>query len=167
MTSEIWVPVKGFEERYSISNQARIKSLIKKPIIMKPPVNQYGYEYVSLWKNGKRKNIQIHRLVAIAFLDNPENKPMVNHIDGNKRNNHVSNLEWCTRQENTDHAVKFGLMARGERIAQSKLKSFQVKEIIEKYKSGSVTYFELAKQYNVSFSLIGQIVRGKIWNNAV
>lgn len=68
-----------------------------------------GYYLVTLVHEGKRKNCFIHRLVATAFIDNPENKPMVNHIDGDKTNNHINNLEWCTAKENSVHAVRTGL----------------------------------------------------------
>lgn len=65
-----------------------------------------GYLYVDLYKNGKRKRFYIHRLVAETFIPNPENKPYINHIDGNPKNNNVSNLEWCTPLENVEHASK-------------------------------------------------------------
>lgn len=176
---EVWKGVKGFECSYLISNLGRVKSLpkqIKMPYggfkmtkerIMKPQINQYGYHYVSFWDNGKRKNIQIHRVVAFAFIPNPENKPQVNHINGIKINNGPENLEWCTAQENSNHAVSTGLAASGSRIAQSKLNINQVEEIKLKYSNGDVTYFDLAEQYNVSFSIIGQIVRNEIWQNKV
>ena len=67
-------------------------------------VNRYGYKVVGLWKNNKATAKTVHRLVALAFIPNPENKPCVNHIDGNKQNNHVSNLEWVTYSENTVHS---------------------------------------------------------------
>lgn len=77
---------------------------IKKPFISR------GYKKVKLWKNGKSKNMLIHRMVALKYIPNPDNKPQVNHIDGNKLNNNVSNLEWCTREENMQHAYKHNLV---------------------------------------------------------
>jgi len=67
-----------------------------------------GYLKAALWKNGKRNWRFVHRLVALTFISNPENKPQVNHKDGNKLNNHISNLEWCTNQENSQHVVDNG-----------------------------------------------------------
>jgi hypothetical protein len=109
---EIWKDVIGYEGLYQISNFGRVKSFWRrKEIIMKLSNNGWGYSFVSLRKNKtKIKSITIHRLVAIAFISNPENKEQVNHIDGNKQNNHYSNLEWCTRLENMRHGFKTGLI---------------------------------------------------------
>ena len=117
---EIWKDVVGYEGIYQVSSLGRIKSLPKKikmrnqftekEMILKPLKTKGGYYSIHL-ANGKgnRKRCQIHRLVAKAFLSNPNNKPQVNHIDGNKKNNCVSNLEWCTAKENNTHALKTGL----------------------------------------------------------
>lgn len=72
-------------------------------------LNRYGYAVVDLYKNSKRKTERVHRLVANAFIPNPSDKPEVNHKDGNKTNNNVSNLEWTTKRENIDHAVEHGI----------------------------------------------------------
>lgn len=79
------------------------------------PDYHQGYALVSLSKNGKKKKFRIHRLVAEAFIPNPNNYPCVNHIDGNKLNNNVNNLEWCTEKQNMEHAAKFNLVNRGKR----------------------------------------------------
>lgn len=73
-------------------------------------ISNSGYERVSLWKNGKGQNISVHRLVAFKYLSNPNNYKQVNHIDGNKLNNNVDNLEWCSREENMKHAYKNNLI---------------------------------------------------------
>lgn len=112
---EIWKYVKGYEGLYLISNLGRVKNLQKyyirknikipkKQCELKTCKGKVGYIVTDLNKNNKRKTKYIHRLVAEAFIPNPENKPCVNHKDGNKLNNKISNLEWVTYSENNKHA---------------------------------------------------------------
>lgn len=99
--NEIWVDIKGFEGLYQISNLGRVKSVTRN-LIRKIQVNKkhiYGYCEITLSKNNKDFRYKIHHLVAEHFIPNPYNKPQVNHIDGNKLNNTVSNLEWVTYEE--------------------------------------------------------------------
>ena len=112
---EKWKDVIGFEGKYQVSNLGRVKSLSKKlgekrkEIIMLSNVSvtrKRSYPKVNLGRNNCRT---VHRLVASAFIPNPENKQTVNHIDGNKLNNKLSNLEWSTFRENNQHAKKLGL----------------------------------------------------------
>jgi hypothetical protein len=93
---------------YLISESGDIYSNLTKRQLKKS-INKYGYNHIRLFKDGVRKNFQIHRLVASTFIDNPYMKPQVNHKDGNKSNNHVSNLEWVTQSENIRHAINTGL----------------------------------------------------------
>ena len=105
---EIWKDVVGFEEKYQISNYGRLKNKEKNTIYKL--TNQYGdYFSVVLTYKDKKRSVRIHRLVAEAFIPNPENKPEVNHKDLNKQNNKVDNLEWCTFSENTRHAMLNGV----------------------------------------------------------
>ena len=108
---EQWKPVKGFEN-YQISNFGRVQSFSRKHrngLILKPKVDRYGYETVCIGNLEGRKCPTIHRLVAMAFIDNPENKATVNHKDGIKANNIVDNLEWLTATENVQHSFATGL----------------------------------------------------------
>lgn len=116
---EIWKPVVGYEGIYEVSNMGRVKSLDrlvkrnnhfdrKKGRILSPSINSL-YPMVRLSKNGEHKSTFLHRIIAIAFIPNPNNKPQVNHIDGNKHNYSISNLEWCTQSENNAHAFATGL----------------------------------------------------------
>ena len=101
------VPIKGYEGLYEISKNGKVLSFKRRPAILK----QYKGRYykVGLTKDGIQKHFFVHRLLAIAFIPNPHNKPYVNHIDGNKLNNSLDNLEWCTASENAIHAFKLGL----------------------------------------------------------
>lgn len=104
---EFWRPIKGYEGLYEVSNFGRIKSLkYGKERILKPFNGNRNYLRVHLSKNNKPINAQIHRLVAEAFIENPKNKPFVNHIDFDQHNNKVNNLEWCTQSENCIHNIK-------------------------------------------------------------
>lgn len=109
---EEWKDIKDYEGLYQISNTGKVKSLYRdteKILIGDVIRSGKGYLSVGLTKNKKVKSFLTHRLVAQAFIPNPENKPEVNHIDGNTLNNNVSNLEWCTHRENINHAWKTGL----------------------------------------------------------
>jgi hypothetical protein len=125
--------------------------------------NRYGYIYVNLYNDSRRcHNVLVHRLVAIAFLDNPNNKREVNHIDGDKSNNKVDNLEWTSSSENKKHAFKIGLMCqKGEKHASNKLNSDQV---IEVYNS-KLKISDLAKKYNVGITTIHAIKNGQTWGH--
>ncbi|MFC5403917.1 NUMOD4 domain-containing protein [Cohnella soli] len=113
LKDEVWLPVVDYEGIYEVSNYGNIKSLAnrltRKEKTVQTHINQNGYLRVDLYKQGHRKKFSVHRLVAQAFIPNPANKPLVNHRDGVKSKNHVSNLEWCTHSENTSHAFANGL----------------------------------------------------------
>lgn len=119
--------------------------------------------------NGKKvhHSLRIHRLVALAFIPNPNNLPEVNHKNGNKMKNDINNLEWVTGLENIQHAWKTGLIkgAKGEENGRSKLNNEQVKEIKNKYTGKRGEIANLAKEYNVSWSLIKLIVTNKNWTH--
>lgn len=109
---EQWKDIAGFDGLYQVSNWGSVKRLGRTERMLKPRMCK-GYETVCLCKNGIRHNRRINRLVALAFIPNPENKPEVNHKDGNKRNNAAYNLEWNTASENQRHARSTGLNPMG------------------------------------------------------
>jgi hypothetical protein len=109
---ENWKDVPNYEGLYQISDLGRAKSLYTNKIL-KPSFDKFGYARFSASKEKKQKTLRIHRLVGELFIPNPNNLPQLNHIDGNKTNNHLDNLEWCTDSENKIHAYKEGLMIGG------------------------------------------------------
>ena len=110
MECEVWKDVKGYEGLYKVSNTGKVKSFQRnREKLLSDKYYENGYLRASLSKNKEKKKVLIHRLVAETFIPNPENKPEVNHIDGNKKNNNASNLEWCTHCENIKHAWETGL----------------------------------------------------------
>lgn len=126
---ELWKPVKGYEGLYEVSTTGRIRSIERTvphsksgtrrfPASEKMPTDVHGYLYCYLYKNGKGRRFAVHRLVAEAFIPNPDKKPEVNHLDGNKYNNCVENLEWVTRKENVRHAADTGLWVQYDRSGE-------------------------------------------------
>lgn len=102
---EFWRPVPGYEALYEVSNLGRVRSLFRYKKILKPSPITNGYLTVELWKNKQRKRIGIHRLVAMCFCENPDDKPFVNHLDETKTNNRADNLEWVTHVENCNYGT--------------------------------------------------------------
>ena len=110
--SEIWKPIRDYEGLYEVSNLGNVRSLKRNTTngkVLKQGGRPNGYLIVTLCKNNKHKTRTIHRLVAEAFIANPNSLPEVNHNDGNKKNNCIDNLEWVTKEENTQHAINTGL----------------------------------------------------------
>lgn len=113
LMQEIWKDIPGYEGKYQISNLGNVMSLHFKRSatnkkLLTPVDNNHGYFQVMLRDNGNDNRFRIHRLVAEAFVPNPENKPVVNHIDGNTKNNRADNLEWVTQRENIIHGCQYG-----------------------------------------------------------
>lgn len=167
MIDELWKEISGLNGLYEISNNGRLRSYWKPggksrsnfPKVLAITVNGRGYpaKFIS------GKNYRVHRLVAEAFLENPRQLPMINHIDGNKMNNHVSNLEWCDKSHNERHAQRMGLKnkARGEKCKKSHLTSDVVREIM----ASDLGCRQLATIYGVNYTTISSIRTGKTWNH--
>lgn len=166
MIIEEWKEIEGFEE-YHISNLGRVKSFKRytEGKIMSLNMTKQGYYHVIFYSNKILKGMKVHRLVASAFIPNPENKPQVNHIDGNKYNNVVSNLEWSTASENQFHAIELGLStsSKGNKHGRSKLTEELVIDILERGKWSS--YETIAKSYGVDRKTIEDILKRKKWKH--
>lgn len=158
--NEIWRDIPGYEGLYQVSNYGNVRSMnymntgtVK---VLKQKVNNYGYSLINLNYNGERKTYSVHRLVTAAFLENPDNKPQVNHIDGCKINNNVSNLEYVTPGDNQKHAYDTGLKnSQGSYEANRK----PVRCITTGKEFASIN--EAALYYNINRRSIGFCLSGK------
>jgi len=174
---EIWKDIEGYEGYYQVSNLGRVKGLDRyitstagnlrfvpsKFLIDR--LDSGGYMYYGLRKSGK-KNFRTHRLVAKYFIPNPENKPQVNHIDGNKLNNSIENLEWVTQSENEKHAYALGLKnQKGSKNNTAKLNEKQALEIYELAWEGILTRREIGEMYNTGSQNVYRIKHKKRWSH--
>jgi len=162
-----WYPL------YYVSNRGRVISLIGNPKLLKESFRGPGYPGVAVKIDTKRKNFYVHRLVAQAFIPNPNNYPQVNHKNSIRNDNRVHNLEWCTCKQNINHAIKKGRMLVGEKngncngtnLSQNKLTKEQVSVI--KYRLMNESYWglnsDLAEEYGVVQHTISGIKTGTHW----
>lgn len=176
---EIWKDIVGYEGLYQISNFGRIKSVERvvikkndrknyvKETVLRFGINTSGYYIVSLYKNAKPKTHRVHRIFATEFLPNYENKPNINHIDGDKLNNNLHNLEWVTQKENIQKAFETGLVNNtGVNNGQCVLNENKVLKI-KKLLSAGETQSSIAKKYNVTRSCILKINLNKTWKHVI
>ena len=122
----MWKDIPNYEEIYEINEDGQIRSK-KTNKILKTSINEKGYIKVSLNKKNKKHKTGVHRLVALTFIPNPNNYKEVNHIDENKQNNNVNNLEWCSRKQNIEHSIKSGKF-KITRVTQYDLKGNKIKD---------------------------------------
>lgn len=173
---EIWKSIKGYESIYEVSSKGRVRSLdrVSRNGFVKTNLkgkmlsisNSERYSNVGLSKDSKTKNFKVHRLVAIAFIPNPENKPEVNHKDGNKTNNILDNLEWNTKAENQKHAFDNGLLVTGVSTYNSVLTESIVLAIRRLHRiNPKVNKLKISKKLNVSNSLIHNIINRVKWKH--
>ena len=162
-SDEAWLDVVGYEGLYKVSNYGRVKSFQgRDERLLTIDTNNANYAKVLLSKDGRGKTLLVHRLVATAFIPNSNNKPQVNHKNGNKLDNRVENLEWSTCSENTQHAYDTGLAKslRGVDNGAAKLTSEQIAEIRSTCIIGDKNFGlrSLAKKFKVSEHTIYRIV---------
>lgn len=186
---ERWRPVAGWEDRFMISDLGRVLSLPQTTLcksrlgnlyrkqfparLLSVGIGNHGYPVTNLWaRDGKAKRATIHRLIAVAFIPNPENKPDVNHKNGIKRDFRIENLEWVTTGENVRHGYrtlghKMGFKSRsvkGIRHPMAKLDDDKVRAIRAEHAAG-ISLWNIARANSVSKKLILQIVHKKLWTH--
>lgn len=183
-----WKWVKGYRGLYKVSTEGVVKSAARvvegkdgrlmavTGRILKPGnlVSGSGkrYKVVSLWRGGKGRMFQVHRLVAMAFVPNPDNLPEVNHLDGNPGNNHYTNLEWTTRKGNIQHAIRTGLldhskrrMPKGEAHQNAKLTDNDVRTIRVLGAEPGRDTKAIASRFGVSRTQVNNILSNRVWKH--
>lgn len=163
---EEWRNIEGYDD-YQVSNFGRVKSFKQgKNFILKPRIGHDGYLLIGIYQQGKQVWRKIHRVVAENFILNLDNKPQINHIDGCRLNNYVSNLEWCTASENTRHAYELGLAksVQGEENYQASATNEIATYIRDNPERLSQS--ALAKKFGMTKSSVSLIQIGKTYKNA-
>ena len=150
-----------YNDKYSVDKQGNVYSNGKK---LNPPTYSNGYKVQKIYDNGKYQRILVHRMIAKVFIENPLNKPFVNHINGNKQDNSVINLEWVTSHENHIHAMNNGLKAKGESHGVSKLDNAKVIEI-KKLLKDKMPQRKIAKLFGVCQATIKDIKNNTTWKH--
>jgi hypothetical protein len=164
--TEIWKDVKGYESLYKVSNLGKVYSIRRRGTvggILAPSPNEDGYLKIKLCQGGMQKPMLVHRIAAIAFLENPLNLPFINHIDTDKTNNNIKNLEWCTPLHNVTHAKNNGLLAplTGTDHPRTVFKKEEVMSIYKSTKTNAI----LAIEHNTSVTCIAKIKTGRTWGH--
>jgi hypothetical protein len=160
---KLWNPIPKFELYYSVNKSGDVYSHRYKRILH-PIKQKHGYLRVRLYNSKEYKWYLVHRLIALTFIPNPENKKTVNHKDGNPSNNHISNLEWMTQRQQMLHAYKTGLRKKslGSNHPNSKFNEKDIVKIKEMCFNG-VSQRKVAAIYNVHYSTINHIIKKRTW----
>lgn len=169
MDSEEWRDIEGYDGDYQVSNLGKVRSHKRgnewRPL--RPSKDKDGYLAVILSKHNKQKRYRVHRLVAMAFIPNSLNLPIVEHRDDNPKNAHVDNLFWSTENDNIHHAIERNLILRGEQNARAILTESVVKYLKEVCIPDDKKYGirPLARKFKIDHSTLGDIIKGKTWKH--
>jgi len=182
MIEEKWRDVPGYEGLYQVSNYGRVRSLDRyvwnrcrargkrdflKGSILRPQKHVAGYLFVALYKDGKKRQIRINRLVLTVFDRPPKEGEESNHMNGNKTNNYIDNLEWMTKLQNQRHAIEvLGKHNGGGKYTRDKLNEDGIRGIKDLLKEG-VSQGQIAKRFNVCYWTIHNIKMGKSWKDII
>lgn len=164
--NEEWRAIPGYEGIYEASSLGRVRRIValrkaRPPGVLRQHQNNWSCMHLHLYKDKVATNFHAHRLVAAAFLGMSSLE--VNHKNGDRTDNRLENLEYVTRAENVAHAMRMGLVARGERNGASRLTIDAVRAIRSRYAAGGVSYWSLAREYGVTQMAVSKIVRRKTW----
>ena len=170
--SELWVPVKGYEGLYLISKNGMVRGIdrtvrvnertirFQKGMVLKNNISPVGYARIALCKDGIQKFELLHRILAIHFIPNPNNYPVVNHIDGDKLNNRLDNLEWCTQKHNMAEAGRMGLIGSKGNRNRTKFKTdIDLLKLLRENNAGC-SNIELSIKYGVRKETISRVLNG-------
>lgn len=173
--SEIWSDINGYEGMYQVSNKGRIRGLDRIIVqrdgkkqnirgkIIAIGIKNNGYYMGQICSNGKMVNFTVHRLMALAFIPKVDGKDFVNHIDGNRANNDINNLEWVSRSENCRHGFERAIKENRKYNNQQRFTKEDIIKIRTMQKS-KITMVQIAKEFNTKSGTIGDIVHRKIWD---
>ena len=178
---EIWLPINGFDGFYEVSSFGVVRSVDRfvkhsngrslRPVlgcVKTPNIDKSGYHSVHLYKEGKLKKFLVHRLVAAAFIDNKKELPQVNHKNGNKSDNSIENLEWCTGSDNCIHAIRNNLyqQAKGSACSNAKITEADVLQI-RKYAALGTMQKDIAAMFGIGRKAISKIVTKQRWKHVI
>ena len=170
--AEVWLAVPGYEGFYEVSDHGRVRSfhnfgheLKREPKMMNPTKERYGYLQLTLCKNAVHEQIKVHQIVARAFMPQEQSGMQIDHINGDKTDNRLVNLEWVTPKENTIRSVATGLKPAGERHVMHKLTQAEVNKIRRLYKTGDYSHRKLGKMFGISHCVAGKIIRNEMWRD--
>lgn len=161
---EIFLPVRGFESLYEVSNFGNVLSKRSGKLLV-PSKGKYGHCVIQLCEKGKKTRALVHRLVAFAFIGDGKKGEEVNHIDYNPTNNHVSNLEWVTHRQNMLHSKDRLPKMKGILHGQVKLTEADIKAIRQRYAEGGISFVKLGALYGICGQQCHRIVRGQRWSH--